>query len=99
VELSLIPATMGVVELAITLTLFGCKAFAFVDATVRPAGAFVAADKQTKPFWLIVLGLFLVAHMVSWSPIGILNLIGTVAAFVYLADARPALRAVGGGRR
>ena len=95
----LLPATMGVVELAITLTLFACKAFAFVDALTRPAGAFLAADKQTKPFWLIVLGLFLVAHMLWWQPIGILNLIGTVAAFVYLADARPALRTVGRGRR
>jgi hypothetical protein len=46
---------------------------------------------------VLVLGLFLVAHMLNWRPIGILNLIGTVAAFVYLADARPALRELGRG--
>ncbi len=91
--------TMNVVELAISLVLFACKAFAFVDAVTRPAGAFVAADKQSKVFWVLVLGLFLVAHMLMWAPIGLLNLIGTVAAFVYLADARPALRAIGRGRR
>lgn len=90
--------TMNTVELVISLILFGCKAFAFVDAATRSRGAFVAADKQTKPFWLIVLGLLLVAHMLLWHPIGILNLIGTVAAFVYLADARPAMRELGGRR-
>ena len=92
--------TMNTLTLVISLVLFVCKAFAFVDAATRPAAAFVAADKQTKVFWMIVLGVFLVAHMLWWYPIGILNLVGTVAAFVYLADARPALREVGGrGRR
>ena len=91
--------TMNVVELAISLVLFACKAFAFVDAATRSPALFAAADKQSKNFWLIVLGLFLVAHMLLWHPIGILNLIGTVAAFVYLADVRPALRELGPGRR
>lgn len=84
-------------ELVLALVLFGVKAFAFVDAVSRPAPAFVAADKQTKVFWVLVLGLFLAAAMLSWQPIGLINLIGTVAAFVYLADARPALRAIHGG--
>ncbi len=84
-------------ELLLTVALFAVKAFAFVDAVSRPAPAFVAVDKQTKIFWVLVLGLFLVAHMLFWQPIGILNLIGTVAAFVYLADARPAMRSLRGG--
>jgi len=90
---------MNSLSLAISLALFLCKAFAFGDAVSRPASAFVAAEKQTKVFWLIILGLFLVAHALSWYPLGILNLIGTVAAFVYLADARPAMRELGRGRR
>lgn len=92
-------AAMGTIELVISLVLFACKAFAFVDAATRPASAFGVADKQSKQFWLIVLGLFLFAHMLLWRPIGILNLVGTVAAFVYLADVRPALRELGPGRR
>lgn len=84
-------------ELVFTLGLFVVKAFAFVDAASRPAAAYVAADKQTKTFWVLVLGLFLVAHMLFWRPLGILNLIGTVAALVYLADARPTMRALRGG--
>ncbi len=86
----------GSLELLLSLVLFAVKAFAFVDAATRSQQAFVVADKQTKTFWLLILGLFLAAHMLFWQPIGIISFIGTVAAFVYLADARPALREVGG---
>ena len=55
---------------------------------------YVAADKMTKATWLIILGIALVAHMLIWSPISFLNLIGTVAALVYVVDVRPALRAL-----
>jgi hypothetical protein len=89
-------AVQGLVELLITLAMVAVKAFAVVDAVSRSPQAFVAADKQTKPFWLIVLGLALVANLLIWQPIGILNLAGIVAALVYLADARPALQQVGG---
>jgi Protein of unknown function (DUF2516) len=80
--------------LAISLVLFGCKAVAFVDAVTRPPALFVAAGKQTKPFWLLILGLAVALNMVMWSPLSLFNIIGTVAAFVYLADARPAMRAL-----
>jgi hypothetical protein len=67
------------------------KGWAFIDALARPAQAFTAADKLTKPAWLWILGLGLVAHLVFASPIGLLSIAGTVAAFVYLLDARPAV--------
>jgi hypothetical protein len=35
--------------------------------------------------WLIILVLTVVVHALTWNPLGILNLIGTVAALVYLA--------------
>ncbi len=89
-------AVQNNLEVVLALALFGVKAFAFVDAVSRPAPAFVAADKQTKVFWVLVLGLFLAAAMLFWRPIGIINLVGTVAAFVYLADARPAMRSMQG---
>jgi hypothetical protein len=88
-------AVQNVVELLITLLMIAAKGFAFVDAVSRTPQAFVAADKQTKPFWLIVLGLALVANLLIWQPIGLLNLAGIVAALVYLGDARPALQQVG----
>lgn len=84
--------------LVATLVVFVVQAWAFIDAVSRRPEAFVAADKLTKPAWLIILGLALLAHMLIWSPVSILNLAGAVAAIVYLVDARPALRAVTGRR-
>jgi hypothetical protein len=81
-----------------TLLVFIVQAWAFVDAVSHRPEAFVAADKLTKPAWLIILGIALVAHMLIWSPVSFLNLIGAVAAIVYIVDARPALRAVTGRR-
>jgi hypothetical protein len=78
--------------LAIFLVLLAVKIFALVDAIGRPAAAYVSAGKLTKPAWLLILGLALMVHLLDRSAIGILSLIGTVAAFVYLADARPALK-------
>ncbi len=81
------------VMLVLTLVLFACKAIAFVDTLVRADAVFVASGKQSKAFWLLVLGLAVALHALTWySPIGVLNLIGTVAAFVYLADVRPAVK-------
>ena len=39
----------------ISIAAFVFEAFAFIDAVRRPAPAFVAAGKQTKPIWLIIL--------------------------------------------
>lgn len=78
---------LGLVFLALVLV----KGWALVDALIRPAQAFPAADKLTKAAWLWILGLGLVAHVVFPSPIGLLSIAGTIAAFVYLLDVRPAV--------
>ena len=80
--------------LVATLALFALEAWAFVDAVSRRPEEFQAADKQNKKLWLIILGVALVAHMLIWQPIHILNMIGAVAAIVYLVDVRPALRSL-----
>ncbi|MGH3588696.1 MAG: DUF2516 family protein [Pseudonocardia sp.] len=84
------------VMLAVTLALFAVKAFAFVDALSHRPDAYVAASKMTKKAWLVILGIFLAAHMIMWGagPISLLNIIGTVAALVYIVDVRPALRSL-----
>ncbi len=89
-------AIQSTVMTVITLALFAVQAFAFVDAVARRPETFPAADKMTKTAWLIILGLALVAHMLFWSPLSILNLAGAVAAIVYVVDVRPALRALTG---
>jgi Protein of unknown function (DUF2516) len=87
-------AIENAVALVAVLALFGLKAFAFVDAAMRPAQVFPAADRQTKGFWMLILGLFLVEHLIFWRALGLLSLIGTIAALVYVLDVRPTVRAL-----
>jgi hypothetical protein len=68
------------------------KVFAVGDALIRKDALYVAADKQNKAFWLLLLIVFLALHIILPSVLNPLNLIGTVAALVYLADVRPVLR-------
>ena len=84
----------SLILLVISIGMFLAQAFAFVDAFTHRKDAYVAADKLTKPAWLIILGLGVAWHMLSWQPIGIVNLIGIVAAIVYIVDVRPALRSL-----
>ena len=72
--------------------LLGVKVFAVFDALIRKDAFYVAADKQNKAFWLLLLVVFLALHIIVPSVLNPLNLIGTVAALVYLADVRPVLR-------
>jgi hypothetical protein len=82
------------VEQVLWLALLGVKVFACADALMRKDAFFVAADKQNKAFWLLILAVFLALHVLVRSPQGVLSLIGTVVAFVYLADVRPILRSM-----
>ena len=77
------------------LVMTAIELFAFVDALLRPAPAFVAAGKLTKPAWLLILAIGLVSALLFRSPMGILGLVGIIAAGVYLADVRPAVAAMG----
>ena len=87
-------AVQGGILTVTTLAIFVVQAWALLDAISHQAEAFVAADKMTKKAWLVILGVALAAHMLIWSPISLLNIIGTVAALVYMVDARPALRSL-----
>ncbi len=82
------------VNFSLYYLLLAVKVFALGDAVVRSKESYVAAEKQTKVIWLLILGFGMALHMLNSSPIGILNLLGTVAAFVYLADVRPILRSM-----
>jgi hypothetical protein len=83
--------------LALGLAAFIVEAWAFIDAIGRPAQAFVATGKQTKPLWLIILGVAAVVGMAGAvygiSPISILPVAAFVAAAIYLTDVRPKVKA------
>lgn len=73
--------------------------FAFADVLRRPSTLFPHAGRLTKGVWLGILGAaFLIAVVSLFSPLGLLNIAGVIAAGVYLADLRPKLKSLGGGR-
>jgi hypothetical protein len=79
----------------LTLALLVFKVAVFIDAACRRGDAFQAVDKQTKTFWLFVLGF---GAIVAFLPIPLLgqmlSLVGLVAAIVYLVDVRPRVKAI-----
>jgi Protein of unknown function (DUF2516) len=80
---------------AIWVILFVVKLFALCDAAFRPNQVFVAAGKQTKVIWMAMLGVTMLLHVFDTrTSFGLLALIGAVVALVYLADVRPALKAM-----
>jgi len=88
----------GLLMLAIGVLALGVDAFALVDALRQRADAFPAAGKLTKPLWLAFLGVATAIGVIFvLSPFIIFNLIAFVASAVYLADVRPAIKAISGG--
>ena len=69
--------------------------YAFVHAALQRADAYTAAEKLTKPVWLLML-----AGAAALTFIGVFGMaIGAVAAGVYLVDVRPRLLDVQGKSR
>jgi hypothetical protein len=80
---------------------FVVEAWAFIDALRHPTPAYVAASKQTKPLWLIILGVALVigigGALGELQIFSILPIIAFVAAAIYLTDVRPKVSQFRGG--
>lgn len=89
----------GYVTLVLTVAALALEVFAFVHALRTRPDAFVAAGKRTKNFWLAVTGVAVLVGFVSVGGLGLLTILGVVAAGVYLADVKPAVDAVQGRGR
>jgi hypothetical protein len=100
------PTALSVINLFFWVLLLGAfvvECVAFASAIRQPAAAFVAASKQTKPIWLIILGVAFVIGiggaigylaLLSFFPI-----IAFVAAAIYMVDVRPKVKQVRPGQR
>jgi hypothetical protein len=84
---------------------FALWIWALADCATRKPAAFAAAGKLSKTGWLTILALatlFGYLVMVPFArysnPVNIVPLVATCCVGVYLADVRPALREVTGGR-
>ncbi|MET9885141.1 DUF2516 family protein [Streptomyces sp. NPDC006430] len=70
---------------------------AFVFALLAREDAYRAAEKQTKTFWLVILGVTVVVDF--FLGMLFLQIAGLVASIVFMVDVRPALKQVSGGGR
>jgi hypothetical protein len=100
------PSALTVINLFFWVLLLGAfviEGWAFGDALRRPSAAFPAAGKQTKPIWLVILGVAFVIGI--GGAVGYLALLSIfpiaafVAAAIYLVDVRPKVRSIRGGTR
>lgn len=83
------------IQTLILFVLIGVKAFALISAVTFSGEAYSAGDKLTKTAWVAILGLGLAAQLLLFtSPLSLIHLAFTIAAFVYLVDVRPALAAL-----
>jgi hypothetical protein len=93
---------------ALAVAAFIVEAWAFVDAIMRPKAAFAAAasmgdnaaQRLTKQWWLIILGVAFVLGLYSAAyggATGFLSVLAFVAAAIYLAGIRPKVREYGKG--
>jgi hypothetical protein len=81
------------------------EVWAFGDVLRRPPGAFPAVNKQTKPLWMIILGVAAAIGLYSATygsqgglgVISILPVAAFVAAAIYMTDVRPKVREFGKG--
>jgi hypothetical protein len=83
--------------LALFLAAFVFEAWAFIDAIIRPAPAYLAAGKRTKQIWLLITGVAAVLGLASatgylGSATWFLGVAAFVAAAVYMVDVRPKVR-------
>jgi Protein of unknown function (DUF2516) len=88
----LVNTVLAVLLVAVLITTL----YAFVHAAMQRPDAYTAADKLTKPVWLVILG-------VSLPLAYLLNVLGMAiaacAAGVYLVDVRPKLLEIQGKSR
>ncbi len=82
---------------ALLLAALGLKGYALADAVRRPADAFSYAGKLSKPLWLAIIGVSVAVNIVILNPLSLLNIVGAVAAIVYIVDVKPAVSQYGSG--
>jgi Protein of unknown function (DUF2516) len=88
----LVGYVLAVLQIAVVVT----TVYAFVHAALQRPDAYTAAEKLTKPVWLVILGIGVLLALV----LGITGVaIAAVAAGVYLVDVRPKILEIQGKSR
>jgi hypothetical protein len=83
---------LAFLQIAVVVT----TVYAFVHAALQRPDAYTAAEKLTKPVWLVILGVGVLLSLV----LGITGVaISAVAAGVYLVDVKPKILEIQGKSR
>jgi hypothetical protein len=89
-----VDTVMSVLQVAVLVT----AVYAFVHAAMQRRDAYTAADKLTKPVWLVILGVAVaVTSILTFPVLGMV--MAACASGVYLVDVRPKLLEVQGKSR
>ena len=87
---------VGYVLFAIQVAVLLTAVYAFVHAAIQRPDAYTAAEKLTKPVWLVILGVGVLLALV----LGVTGVaIAAVASGVYLVDVRPKVLEIQGKSR
>jgi energy-converting hydrogenase Eha subunit A len=87
---------VGYVLFALQVAVLVAAVYAFVHAAMQRPDAYTAAEKLTKPVWLVILGVGVLLALV----LGITGVaIAAVASGVYLVDVRPKILEIQGKSR
>jgi len=87
---------VGTVLFVLQIAVLVTTVYAFVHAAIQRPDAYTAAEKLTKPDWLVILGVGVLLALVLGIP-GVA--IAAVAAGVYLVDVRPKILEIQGKSR
>jgi Flp pilus assembly protein TadB len=82
----------------LTDVLLIAEVLAFIDCLTHKPAAYVAAGKQTKQFWTILLSVCFIITLFFGLLGSFISLVSVIAVIVYFVDVRPALRSLRGGR-
>ena len=88
---------MGYVLAVLQIAVLVTTVYAFVHAALQRPDAYTAAEKLTKPVWLVILGVRCAACALVLGITGVA--IAAVAAGVYLVDVRPKILEIQGKSR
>jgi Protein of unknown function (DUF2516) len=98
------PTALSIVNLFFWVLLLGAfviETWAFFDVIRRPSAAFPAVGKQTKPIWLVILGVAFVigigGAVGELALLSIFPIVAFVAAAIYLVDVRPKVKSIKSG--
>ena len=94
------PLSMYTLNVVLGYIFVALKIWAFVDASTQKKAVFAAVGRQSKLFWVALLGISVLSQFISvttqGSNYGILQLVGLILTIVYLVDQRPKMNEIRG---